>query len=259
MLIEFRDRRLSVRIRNAPWDQVIKEVSRRTGVTIEVMGTLNGTVSQEFEALPLEEGLTRLFGDADFVFSTPNQGQAGAVAAPSIRAWVFPKAEGVGGQAHLPSPGHMPTAQAEAPAAVAQLTAEAPGETAAEGAVAEAVEEAVEEAAVQEELPGTEILVREDEPVSEVEILGEEGHEGEQSSPGPVATAQAEAPAAAAQLAAGAPGEMGAEGAVAEAVEETVEEAAVEEELPGTEIWVRDDAPVSEVEILGEEEPELEE
>jgi hypothetical protein len=163
MMIEFRGNLLSVRIHNAPWDQVVKELARRTGVTIHLMGPLVGTVNQEFEALPLEEGLARLFGDADFLLSSPRAGQPGSAASRSILAWVYPKEGGDGGQARPPSPGLMPAAEAEAPDAGTQLAAVAPV-----GAGAPA-----EEAVIQEELPGTEIWVREEARASEVEIVGE--------------------------------------------------------------------------------------
>jgi hypothetical protein len=65
-----------------------------------------------------------------------------------------------------------------------------------------------------------------------------------------MAGAQAEAAEAGTQLAAVAPVEAGSEA--------PAEQAVIQEELPGTEIWVREDAPASEVEILGDEQPEME-
>jgi hypothetical protein len=242
MMIEFRDNLLSVRIHHAPWDRVVKELARRTGVAIHVMGPLVGTVSQEFAALPLEEGLARLFGDADFLFSAPREGRPGNAASRSTQAWVYPKEGGGGGQAHPLSPGLEAGAQAEAAEAGTQLAAVAPVEAGSEAPA--------EQAVIQEELPGTEIWVREDAPASEVEVLGEEGRESEQSFAGRMAGAQAEAAEAGTQLAAAAPVEAGSEA--------PAEQAVIQEELPGTEIWVREDAPASEVEILGDEQPEME-
>jgi hypothetical protein len=164
MLIEFRGNLLRVKIHNAPWNQVVKELTQRTGVTIHVMGPLDGTMSQEFEALALEEGLVRLFGEANFVFSAAREGRPETGASQAIQVWLYPKTGG--GQAHSPSPGLMATAPAEAPDDRVQLQAMAPGEAESNAPA--------EEAVIPEELPGTEILVHDEAPASEVEILGEE-------------------------------------------------------------------------------------
>src|SRR5438105_4730551 len=52
---------LSVKIHQASWEEVLPEITRQTGILLQVQGTLTGTVNQEFEGLPLAQGLRRLW------------------------------------------------------------------------------------------------------------------------------------------------------------------------------------------------------
>jgi hypothetical protein len=104
LLIERRGNLLSVHIHNAPWELVVQEVERRAGIKIHVMGRLAGTLTQEFEALPLEKGLWRLFREANtLIFYAPGT-LRGASAAPAIRVWLFPReASGTAAAEHVGS------------------------------------------------------------------------------------------------------------------------------------------------------------
>jgi hypothetical protein len=89
--IELHGDRLSARARNAPWAAVLQELERQTGIPIRAVGPLTGTLTHEFEALPLEQGLHRLFRGANLVlFYAP-----GATQRPAedrlIRIWLLAK------------------------------------------------------------------------------------------------------------------------------------------------------------------------
>jgi len=57
----FQGGRFSVEVHHAPWDAVLQPLERLTGIEILVRGPLIGTLTHTFEALPLEQGLRRLF------------------------------------------------------------------------------------------------------------------------------------------------------------------------------------------------------
>jgi hypothetical protein len=83
--------RLSVRVRNTPWAAVLQELERHTGIPIRVTGPLAGTLTQEFERLPLEQGLRRLFRDANFLFFYAKGAEGGTAAEQLIRVWLLPR------------------------------------------------------------------------------------------------------------------------------------------------------------------------
>ena len=61
LMIQFQHGYLRVKLHNAPWEQVLYEIERQTGVAVQVKGKLAGTVNQAFDALPLDQGLRLLF------------------------------------------------------------------------------------------------------------------------------------------------------------------------------------------------------
>jgi len=91
-VIQFHEGFLSVRIRNAPWDDVLHAIERQVGIMIQVKGQLAGTVSLEFEALPLEQGLRRLFHDANVLFFYATGIQGSPTLERLIRVVLFAKA-----------------------------------------------------------------------------------------------------------------------------------------------------------------------
>jgi hypothetical protein len=98
--IELRGDLLSVRLRNVPWQAVLTEIQRQTGIMIHVEGRMAGALTQEFESLPLEKGLRTLFRDANVAFLYA----AGAAEAATVdtlsRIWLFPR-ERIRGDAGL--------------------------------------------------------------------------------------------------------------------------------------------------------------
>ena len=90
-VIEWHGDRLSVQVRNAPWTVVLRELERRTGIRIQVKGPLPGTLTQEFEALPLEQGLRRLFRGLNSMFLYAAGTHAEAAAGALTQVWLWPK------------------------------------------------------------------------------------------------------------------------------------------------------------------------
>jgi hypothetical protein len=86
MYIQYQLGRLRVSLHRAPWDQVLHEIERRTGVTIEVKGELSGTTTQAFDDLPLEQGLRWLFKAAHVVVFYEGGGQTRV-----SHVWLIPK------------------------------------------------------------------------------------------------------------------------------------------------------------------------
>jgi HEAT repeat protein len=99
-VIELRGDLLSVQAHDAPWVAVLRELERLTGITITVTGTFTGTLSREFTALPLEQGLRRLFRDVNPVVLSASgaTGKGSAV----IHVWLFPQEEHGVGQLEAP-------------------------------------------------------------------------------------------------------------------------------------------------------------
>jgi hypothetical protein len=97
-VIERHGDRLSVRVRNASWAVVLRELERRTGITIQVKGPLAGTLTQEFEALSLEQGLRRLFREVNSMFFYATSTDAGAVVGEPTQVWLWPKEDGAAGE-----------------------------------------------------------------------------------------------------------------------------------------------------------------
>ncbi len=91
LVIELHGDLLSMSVRDAPWGAVLKELERQTGILFRVRGTLGGTVTQEFASLPLEQGLRRLFRNANFLFFYVKGKQRGGSAEKLVRVWLFSK------------------------------------------------------------------------------------------------------------------------------------------------------------------------
>jgi HEAT repeat protein len=75
-MVVFEDGRLTLAIHDARWDAVIDAIERQTGIVVRVEGQLDGTVTQAFDRVPLEEALRRLFRDIDhilFYAASPDQ------------------------------------------------------------------------------------------------------------------------------------------------------------------------------------------
>ena len=131
--VGFRDGRLSVEAREAPWGEVLGEVSRKTGILLHLAVPVEGSVTISFRDLPVEKALARLFrSKAGFVFLYPDHDAGLGPASPVLPAevWLFGVERGGGdvsataaeeGEGGLPAsailttgdPGHQPEREFE--------------------------------------------------------------------------------------------------------------------------------------------------
>lgn len=93
-LIEVRDDLLTLELQGIPWAIVLKELQQQTGLTFRVQGRLNGTVTESFHSLPLEEGLQRLLHDADLIFLYVEAKEGQGARSRLSQVWVLPKGQG---------------------------------------------------------------------------------------------------------------------------------------------------------------------
>jgi hypothetical protein len=159
VVITFRDGRLSVSLHAATWEEVLSTLQRHTGIQIRVDGPLTGALTQEFEALPLEEGLRRLFRNTN-VLMLHSRGMAqGAATESLVEVWLFPR-EGdtpEGMQASTPPSGLAAVGKHVTPGPLGDVVEGVlrPDEATAEG------DAAVDEQAPWERLKGLDAFARE--------------------------------------------------------------------------------------------------
>jgi hypothetical protein len=97
-LIHVHNGRLSVRLRRAPWAAVLPDLVRHTGIRMTATGALTGTLTQEFAALPLEQGLRLLFREVNLLMLFAATGSAVTL----THVWLFPKADQGAGPPETP-------------------------------------------------------------------------------------------------------------------------------------------------------------
>lgn len=67
--IKFNNRQLSVQIKNAPLEKVLKEIMSQSGARIWLNDSVDGTVSIEFQNIPIGEGVRRILKDKNYAFT----------------------------------------------------------------------------------------------------------------------------------------------------------------------------------------------
>ena len=158
-MIEFHGDLLSVSVRNTPWEAVLKEIERQTGISIEVSGVLSGTLTQEFQSLPLEKGLRRLFRDANVLFFYTKETKENVAPEVLVRVQLFPKQGAVQGErqvTHSPSETLVLKEQAKP-----QDIAKAPEEVRQENEAESEDQVSAEEESAEERLKALDILSQE--------------------------------------------------------------------------------------------------
>ncbi|MGH8060324.1 MAG: HEAT repeat domain-containing protein [Candidatus Entotheonellia bacterium] len=128
--IDVRDDRLTVELHRVSWGIVLQELQRHTGLTFRVVGALDGTITEAFEALPLEKALRRLFRNANLVFLYTGGKEGERSGSRLAQVWIQPREGSV-----------RPTAQA--PQAVAQRLEDRAPAARADDAVAALIENAM--------------------------------------------------------------------------------------------------------------------
>jgi hypothetical protein len=95
VVIKVRCGLLSVSAQDASWADVLHKLQHQTGVQIQVKEPLAGTLTQQFEALPLEQGLRRLFRMVNAVFFYSPGPHGEAASARLTRVWLVPRDDNV--------------------------------------------------------------------------------------------------------------------------------------------------------------------
>ena len=88
------DDHLTVQLTDVPWRIVLQELQRQTGLTFRVEGSLEGTVTEAFEVLPLEKGLRRLIRNANLVFLYRQEGEGQGSRSRLAQVWILPRLTG---------------------------------------------------------------------------------------------------------------------------------------------------------------------
>jgi hypothetical protein len=104
LLINVRNDRLTLALQSVPWAAVLMELERQTGVTFRMEGPLDGTVTEAFEALPLEQGLRRLLRHSNFIFLYAGAPHGQQSESRLVQVWIVPRSNGSAGQADTTPP-----------------------------------------------------------------------------------------------------------------------------------------------------------
>jgi hypothetical protein len=111
--VEVRGDRLSVRLEGVPWGGVLTELERQTGLPFHLQGFLAGTVTEAFEALPLEQGLRRLLRHVNFILLYAGAKDTPRAGSHVAQVWILPKRDG--GRSDIAQAPHPPVRGAEDP------------------------------------------------------------------------------------------------------------------------------------------------
>jgi hypothetical protein len=96
--------RLTIALQDVPWAVVLGELERQASVTFRVQGRLDGTVTEAFEALPLDKGLRRLLRHADFIFLYTELPHGQGAESRLVQVWIMPRGKGNAGHADTTQP-----------------------------------------------------------------------------------------------------------------------------------------------------------
>jgi hypothetical protein len=78
-VVRYRDSSLSVRLTDVPVADLLNEIARATGAVIVGRARRSGTVTAEFEDVPLPEALARLLGASSFTLTYANGAQPSTI------------------------------------------------------------------------------------------------------------------------------------------------------------------------------------
>lgn len=67
--IKFSNGQLSARIKNSPLEKVLKEIMSQSGARIWLSDSMEGTVTVEFQNIPIGEGVRRILKDKNYAFA----------------------------------------------------------------------------------------------------------------------------------------------------------------------------------------------
>ena len=98
--IEMQSGRLSVSARDIPWSAFLPELEQQTGIKIRVKVQLHGKLSADFQHLPIEDAIRRVFRDMSVAFFYSRGGSGSSKSGKLTEIWLWPK----GGSASASSP-----------------------------------------------------------------------------------------------------------------------------------------------------------
>ena len=78
-MVRYRDDVLTVRLRNVPIDEILRDVAQQSGAEVRGQVRTRRDVTAEFDAVPLSEALSRLLGDQAFALVYASDGRLKAV------------------------------------------------------------------------------------------------------------------------------------------------------------------------------------
>ena len=79
--IKFDNGRLSVKLKNAPLDKVLKEIMAQSGARIWLSDSIDTAVTIEFQDIPIRDGVHKILKDKNYAFVyTPNEKKEGSLA-----------------------------------------------------------------------------------------------------------------------------------------------------------------------------------
>lgn len=94
--VNLQDNLLSIESKQMPWTTVLRAISKKTGIRFHYSIPLKGSVSVSFNALPVRQGLERLFGpEAHFILRYPiGSGPPVEQGRLPLEVWVLGKVAG---------------------------------------------------------------------------------------------------------------------------------------------------------------------
>ncbi len=115
--IKFSNGELSAKLKNSPLEKVLKEIMSQSGARIWLNDAIDGTVTIEFQSLPIREGVRRILKDKNYAFvysiHDAKEGKLSIVRASKSKE-IFTKAKEVPHQ-KLPSKPGIPIAKKDKP------------------------------------------------------------------------------------------------------------------------------------------------
>ncbi|TVM04156.1 MAG: hypothetical protein CV087_01800 [Candidatus Brocadia sp. WS118] len=115
--IKFSNGQLSAKLKNSPMEKVLKEIMSQSGAKIWLNDSIDGTVTIEFQSLPIGEGVRRILKDKNYAFvyslHDAKEGKLSIVSASKSQE-IFTKVKEEPSKKLSPKPG-LPVAKKDKP------------------------------------------------------------------------------------------------------------------------------------------------
>ncbi len=90
-LVRFANDALTVEVKDAPLEEVLREVARQSGLSIVWYGTISESISISFQRLSLEKALTRILRNHSFALAYSQAREGPSKDARLRELWIIPK------------------------------------------------------------------------------------------------------------------------------------------------------------------------